>query len=506
MKVFISYPHVTAEMAESLATRLKAEGHEVFWDRTSLPAGESFDNRIRDAIEDSDLFVCLVTGTSLGEGHYARTELKFAQQKWPNPSGRVLPVALDAEAVDTMPSYLKAVTVQRPEGDPVAEVAEEVRRIARRPVRRLVRVARIAAVVVVVGIVGWLAFRGLPGNPIQLTMGMSGAFYQDVTEKNTQVLRGATDYLQLLDRALRGEEYADGEKLLSLVSQDEGGPDDPDVSPLPILHFRIANNSDETIVVDRLRLAVRQSRVDLRPLWWSSSTARHTNMVLNASFQLGNDGWGAADDVTFAFDLVPESGLETARRNGSRRFERDVPAVEAGRDTTVSFWDELATFGADVTFLRDGPHPFDDAGAERRFERDVAALKTAMGARADERIYAVGELGYTWGDGRSASLSLQQQLQIVYPGPVVAPAMIAEAVYDIELRPEGDDYTVDRQIAHSLAPGSAEAIDLRVWVEKSSIHDMTASIRVGEEWVEAGDSLRLEYYRPFHSIWVGSSQ
>lgn len=503
MKVFISYPHTNAELAESLATRLKAEGHEVFWDRSSLPSGESFDDRIRDGIDDSDLFICLVDQDSLSDGKYARTELKFAQKKWPNPSGHVLPVALDDDVMKALPPYLTSVTVERPEGDPVAEVAAEVGRIARRPKRRMMLTARWVGILAAAGIVGSLAIRGLPSDPIQLSVGASGAFYQDSVAQGRQVLSPATDYVQLLDHALTNQTHADGEELQKLLLRDEQGPSDGETSPLPILHFRIVNNSNQTIVVDRLRLSVNESRVDSHPLLWTSSTARHTNQVLNGSFMLGNDGWGPAEDIRFTFDIVAESDVEDTRGNSTRRFVRDMPAIESGEDGVTSFWKELESFGTNIAFLRDGPHPFEEAAAMDRFADEVATLWNAVGADVGERIYAVGELSYSWGQGQHAKLAIKQQLQIVYPGPIVAPAMFATAEYDVKLRPKGKNYMVERQVAHSLDPGNAEAIDLRVWVEKSSHHDMTASIRVGEEWIDATDSLQLNYYRPIHSVWEG---
>ena len=509
MKVFLSYPHANAEIATALATRLRAEGHEVFWDRMSLPSGESFDNQIRDAIEDSDLFICLISEHSLKEGKYARTELKFAEQKWPNPSGKVLPVVLDDAAMETLPPYLKAVTVERPEGDPVAEVVAEVERIARHPVRRLIRVGRVVGVLALVVAVGWIIITGLGNDPITLTLGMSGHFYSDSISEDTQLLEASTDYTKLLERGLDGQVPVDGEELLRFLEQDQAGPNDAETSPLPILHFRIVNNADETIVVDRLRLIVHESRIDERPLFWGSSIELHSSAVINASFLLGNNGWGPAEDVRFTFDLVAEHDLGVAGepgRRASRRFEKHMAVLESGTHTTWAFWEELAAFGTDISFLRDGPHPFDDTAAQTRFAADVEALKAALGANRDERFYAIGELAFSWGSGQSAQLLFQQQLQIVYPFPPLLPMLLAEVTYEIELRPEGMDYQVDRQIAHSIESGATEAIDLRVWCEKSSLHDLTAAIRVGDDWIEASDNLKLEYYRPVGSNWVGGTQ
>ncbi len=506
MNIFISYPHSDATLAENLATRLKAEGHDVFWDRTSLPTGESFDDRIRDGIEQSDLFICLVSKDSLNEGKYARTELKFAQHKWPNPSGVVLPVVLDDQAIESIPAYLKAITIKRPEGDPVAEILDDVRRIARRPIRRFWQITRVLGIMLVAAVAGWFIYKGLPDDPIHLTVGMSGEFYQESSHGDVQKLSPSTAYIKLLNKAEQGREFADGESLKNLLHEDEAAPIDDKASPLPLISFRINNNSEKTIVVDRLRLDVAESRINLGPLFWSSSTARHTTQVLNAAIELGNDGWGSATNVQYNFDIVAESALAAAGNNGQRQFSKTIVDIPEGKIARVLFWNELAEFGEDIVYLRDGRHQWDDDAARDRFNRDVAALKTKIGAQTQERIFTIGELSYNLNTGERKRLLLRQQLQIEYPGPVVAPAMYAAANYEIELKNEGNNYSVERSIAHSVPPGEPEAINLRVWVEKSSFHDMTAFIKVGEEWIQASDALKLEYYRPFYSQWGKGDQ
>ena len=137
-----------------------------------------------------------------------------------------------------------------------------------------------------------------------------------------------------------------------------------------------------------------------------------------------------------------------------------------------------------------------------RFAKDLLALKSALSAAPGEDFFLIGELAYQWGEGEVSVLSLKQKLDIVYPGPVVAPAMMVLSTYDIKLRPEGENYTEEVPIAWSLDAGASEAFDLRVFVEKSSVHTMKASSRVGGEWTHAGDSLALEYYLPQYAIWA----
>ena len=60
MRAFISYASEQRDIAERLALGLRNEGNRAFFDRDALPAGGSFDDRIRRAIQRSHLFVFLI--------------------------------------------------------------------------------------------------------------------------------------------------------------------------------------------------------------------------------------------------------------------------------------------------------------------------------------------------------------------------------------------------------------------------------------------------------------
>lgn len=130
MKIFLSYPAAHKETAASINYELQAGGHEVFFDREDLPAGQSYNDRIRGAIEDCELFIFMITPESVSQGRYALTELKIAGRKWPDPAGRVLPVMLEPTPFEDIPAYLKAVTILTPEGNVAAEVLLEIAGLA----------------------------------------------------------------------------------------------------------------------------------------------------------------------------------------------------------------------------------------------------------------------------------------------------------------------------------------------------------------------------------------
>jgi hypothetical protein len=140
VKIFISYSRKQHRIAESLSVRLLGENHTTFFDVTSLPPGEGYDARIRDAINRADLFVFLISPDSIRTESYAQTELSVAQSRWPNPSGRVLPVVVEPTPLDQVPPYLTAVTVLQPKGNLEAAVLDEVAKIASRQRSRQRRV------------------------------------------------------------------------------------------------------------------------------------------------------------------------------------------------------------------------------------------------------------------------------------------------------------------------------------------------------------------------------
>ncbi len=130
MKIFLSYASEQRPVAEPLTLALEADGHEVFFDRHDLPVGGSYHDRIRDAVDDADRYVFLISPESVEPGSYALTELSLAQARWPRPSGRVLPVMAAPTPFDRLPPYLGAVTVLQPKGNLAAEVAAQFARPA----------------------------------------------------------------------------------------------------------------------------------------------------------------------------------------------------------------------------------------------------------------------------------------------------------------------------------------------------------------------------------------
>ncbi len=157
MNIFLSYPSARRSFAEPLKLALEAEGHEVFFDRDDLPAGEAFHAAIRQAVDAADLFIFVVAPESLREDGYARAELALAQARWPQPGGHVLPVLLAPVDKAQLPPYLLAVTLLEPRGDAVAATLAAVARLVNpsQSWPRLLKAAGAAALLVALGAAWW---------------------------------------------------------------------------------------------------------------------------------------------------------------------------------------------------------------------------------------------------------------------------------------------------------------------------------------------------------------
>jgi formylglycine-generating enzyme required for sulfatase activity len=156
MRIFLSYSSQDRSLAESICASLRAQRHQVFFDRSDLPSGEEYDGRIRRAIERSQLFVFLVSPSSLREDSYARTELAIAQRARPHPAGRLLPVLVAPVALERIPPYLTSVTLLEPVGHVPAAVTDAVHQLMRKRRHRLL--ARTAAGIVLGGVVALGAY------------------------------------------------------------------------------------------------------------------------------------------------------------------------------------------------------------------------------------------------------------------------------------------------------------------------------------------------------------
>ncbi|PLX54638.1 MAG: hypothetical protein C0629_16645 [Chromatiales bacterium] len=130
VRIFLSYASDDREIAEKIASRLELEDHTVFFDREGLQSGKGYDQQIRQAINDCDLLIFLISPDAVATGRYTLTELKFAKQKWRNVTDRILPVLVRETPTADIPAVLSSLQMVVPEGNLEAEVVARVAQIS----------------------------------------------------------------------------------------------------------------------------------------------------------------------------------------------------------------------------------------------------------------------------------------------------------------------------------------------------------------------------------------
>lgn len=145
MRIFLSYASEDQEPAKSIFLALRDQGHKVFFDRADLPAGEEYHNRIRAAIEQSDLLVFLISPDAIDTGSYTLTELAIAEKA----PVKLLPVMLRSTDLEKLPPAIKAVTFLQTDGNLPAAVAAEVYRIAEAAKRRRLKYLAMATAAII---------------------------------------------------------------------------------------------------------------------------------------------------------------------------------------------------------------------------------------------------------------------------------------------------------------------------------------------------------------------
>jgi len=138
MKVFLSYASEDRPIAERVCRTLESEGHDVFFDRDDLAGGDVYGVRIREAIEKCDVFIFLVSPSSIDKG-YAVTELELLEARPSHQRPPLVPVLAAPTDLAKLPPLLRPLTVLEPRGDLPAEVAARVRALNVVPAAERVR-------------------------------------------------------------------------------------------------------------------------------------------------------------------------------------------------------------------------------------------------------------------------------------------------------------------------------------------------------------------------------
>ena len=151
MRLFLSYASEDRSEAERIHLALIGAGHKVFFDKSSLPEGGDYVQRIRSALARADAMVFLISPDSIKKSTFALNEMQLAESRWKYPKHRLLPVLIRPTPISDIPAYLKAVTILEPIGDVSAHLLQSLTNL--RPHAAKIRMTIVAS--------GFILFVGL---------------------------------------------------------------------------------------------------------------------------------------------------------------------------------------------------------------------------------------------------------------------------------------------------------------------------------------------------------
>lgn len=156
-RVFISYSGDAVEFAKVLAARLESAGYRAVLDKWDLQPGSAYDASLKRLVENSALFIFVVSARSARPDAYALTELAWAVAA----RRPILGVYPSSDITVIAPVDVRARTLIQREGDPIALTVGEASRIVGAP-RALLAKAGMLTLAVVLVITGWSLMRQRP--------------------------------------------------------------------------------------------------------------------------------------------------------------------------------------------------------------------------------------------------------------------------------------------------------------------------------------------------------
>lgn len=97
VELFISYAHLNAAWFDRLRPMLKFDGcrdKAYIWNDQQMKAGDRWDQKIREALERMDVFVCLVSIEFLTSGYIRDVELARAFQREAGKEIEIVPIVI----------------------------------------------------------------------------------------------------------------------------------------------------------------------------------------------------------------------------------------------------------------------------------------------------------------------------------------------------------------------------------------------------------------------------
>ena len=470
---FIAHAGPDKEVAERLYDRL-CQDARTFLDSRSLELGDDWDIKLREAQQSSLVTVVLISGHT-DQAYYQREEIAAAIALARTDSGhRVVPVYLNSEAAasDSVPYGLRlkhGITLSDSVG--LGELQDALLKLRTRLQNEDPNTVTSAR-------------RNLRSD-LAMSIGVEGASAKSWQSSDTTLeyrLTRSDDLIRIHPSMPYLDTFKRGGTIEPLSYTYV-----PFTWDFPNLDFKIVNNGHRTIFLTEAYFDIKTSRVDPTPILVVnqdsySSNARH--------FSISNQGWGSVQNFRAYFHLTPHGNRPPVEPPypheawvGDFVESTNVDITAAFEETGVDFTG-LASLRIVESSWRDGKGEvkYIDGDGEEQIvsEEEFEGRRNCyLGDFQHNAGIVTGELVY---DTASADAGIQER-RVRFSAVVHlfnemlcgAPAA-STYQYAIKFDTEGSNYQRRVGISHVLKPGEADRFNLKIGLDKSSLHSFTVTL------------------------------
>lgn len=267
----------------------------------------------------------------------------------------------------------------------------------------------------------------------------------------------------------------------------------------PVIDLKVVNNSAKTIFFTDAVFQVDDSKLDSTPILLlptdkSVSNSQHILLI--------NEGWGSIDACLLRFNLVSpgapvvfdgpfQNEIDVGKFSDDTNVDISNAFVKAGvNNTAIGALQWTSRSGDSITVVGNSGH--ERTLSKTEYEQEQ---RKAFGPFPDNVAVALGEIVYSGGGQQQRRVKFSTRVHVMDENRVGAPAP-PTAQYDVFLRVEGTNYTVDVPVSQAIKAGEFDRFTFRVATSKSSRHRFRLKLLYNGGEVFSSTPIVLEIFLP----------
>ena len=286
-----------------------------------------------------------------------------------------------------------------------------------------------------------------------------------------------------------------------------------DVNMYPKIYCYMQNNTEKDLTISALDFVVESSSIDHLPYFNIATEYAHSNCLV-----LANENWFNYGNINFEYTILKKGeDFKKYEKKISIPYFQDIHRLDFRQDLIEKGYNYEAIRSIVRAYNEDMDIEHSDECMSLYFSKEELPRYSKLlypfeVVRVDgdsnsymgiARIY--GRLSF---ENNDFTTCFKGQLSLSYPAGFGA-GMDEDDSYDLELRAEGENYTLTFPYNVVLTPGQSKKIGITLLCQKSSNHTIRIKAKNNESLDICSVPIKLHYLNPRHSskiIWQSEKQ